>query len=292
MAGKFLLQRGLDVEDARIQAGLMNQLLMRALLDDVAILHHQDQIGLRERHHAMADDDGGGIAAMLLEGMADGRVGFGIHGGQGIVEDQDIVALHQGTGNGNALLLAARERYAALAHHRIPAVFAILDKAKGAGVHGRAFNGLLGGMGDGDAHVVAQRLGIQEGLLQHQAYMGAQVTAVNLLDIHAADGDAAALRLKEALHQVYDAALAAARSAQDGHGFAGGDGKAHILQDVAVAVIAEGDVIKHDIPVQGRLDSVRFGRLHGRAEDLVNALHSHKAFACVGQNAAQLADGP
>ena len=86
VAGKFLLQRGLDVKDARIQAGLMNQLLMRALLDDVTILHHQDQIGLRERHHAMADDDGGGIAAMLLEGMADGRVGVGIDGGQGFVD--------------------------------------------------------------------------------------------------------------------------------------------------------------------------------------------------------------
>ena len=102
----------------------MDQFFVGALLGHFAVLHHQDQVGLGQGDDAVADDEGGGVAAALFQRGTDLRVGLRVHGGQGVVENQNVVVLHQRAGNGDALLLPAGEGHAALAHQRIKALVA------------------------------------------------------------------------------------------------------------------------------------------------------------------------
>ena len=127
--------------------------------------------------------------------------------------------------------------------------------------------------------------------MQNQADVCAQIFAVNLLNIHAADGDFAARGRIQPLQQVHHGGFAAARAAQHCRRLARGDGEGHVAQHRHVVIrISEGHMVKHNIAVQVGLQGVRLIRLGFLVQNRLHALHRDHCFARVGQSAAQLAN--
>ena len=147
--------------------------------------------------------------------------------------------------------------------------------------------------GADDAHVFVDRFGVQEGLLENQAHMGTQMAAVDLPDVHAADGDFAISGLIEPLEQVHHGGFAAARAAQNRSCPARRNGKADVMEDGhAVIRIGEGHMVKDDIAMEIGLEGMGLLRFRILVEDLLDAAHGHHGLAGVAQRTPQGADRP
>lgn len=94
-------------------------------------------------------------AAQLL---LDHRLGFHIHGGGGIVQHQDLGIDQHRARDGRALLLAAGEAQAALAHDGLIAAGHLVDKFGGAGHVRRLDHALVRRVHPAKADVVFQRI--------------------------------------------------------------------------------------------------------------------------------------
>jgi len=80
----------------------MHQTLMRALLFDVAIFHHQEQIGLLDGGQSVGDDKARPALHQLVHGALDAVLGEGIDIGSGLVQEAE----HALSGGGHGLHLA------------------------------------------------------------------------------------------------------------------------------------------------------------------------------------------
>ena len=104
------------VPHGRIDAALRQQPVMGAALDDDALVEHQDLVGADHRRQAMRDDERGAAARYAFERVLYLAFGEGVERRGRLVEHQDRRRLQDGAGDGDALLLAARQLEAALAH--------------------------------------------------------------------------------------------------------------------------------------------------------------------------------
>lgn len=55
---------------------------------DLTLIQHDDLIGVLYRADPLCNNDFGGIGYIICKGILDTRIGFGIYGAGGIVEDQ------------------------------------------------------------------------------------------------------------------------------------------------------------------------------------------------------------
>src|SRR5471030_3045044 len=90
---------------------------MAALLHDAAALQHIDAIGVEYGRQAVGDQAGDGVAAGgdVADGLADLFFGERIERRGGFVEHQQLRPAKQRARDGEPLLLASRDLYAALA---------------------------------------------------------------------------------------------------------------------------------------------------------------------------------
>src|SRR5436309_7466953 len=101
--------------EVEVAAALRVQRLVRAALDDAAVLDHQDLVGAPDGREPVGDDEGGAVLHQVGEARLDERLGLGVEARGGLVEDQDARVGQDGAGDGDALALPAREPHAALA---------------------------------------------------------------------------------------------------------------------------------------------------------------------------------
>ena len=95
---------------------------MRALPHDHAVLHHEDEIGVRNGGNALGDDKGHALADSAAQRFLELGFGLGIDRTGRIVQNQNIGILRKGARDGKSLLLSAGEVLAALLHNRVNAV--------------------------------------------------------------------------------------------------------------------------------------------------------------------------
>ena len=60
---------------------------MRAQTHNLAILEHDDLVGVQDRRDALRDDEHRGIARLVLQCMAQGRIGLKVQGRKTVIED-------------------------------------------------------------------------------------------------------------------------------------------------------------------------------------------------------------
>ena len=60
---------------------------MRAQAHDLAILEHDNLVGVQNRRDALRDDEHRGVARLVLQRMAQGCIGLKVQGRKTIVED-------------------------------------------------------------------------------------------------------------------------------------------------------------------------------------------------------------
>ena len=109
-----------------------------------AVVQNDDEVGALHRADALGDDEFGHIGE-LGQGVADARLGGGIHGAGGVIEDQHLGVLEEGPGDAEALLLAARYIDAALAQVGIQALGHAVQELVGPGSPAGGQDLLVGG---------------------------------------------------------------------------------------------------------------------------------------------------
>ena len=148
---------------------------MRAFLDDAALIQHHDQVGIHHTLDAMGDDEGGAPNVQAAQRLTDEGLGFGIHRGGRVVQDQDARVFEQRAGDRDALLLPARQGDALFADQCIVSMGEGHDHV----MHRRHLRRLFHlGLGQVAPHairdVLADRAREQERLLLHRADLAAQ----------------------------------------------------------------------------------------------------------------------
>ena len=119
-----LLHLALAVPHGGIDAVLGEKFLMRAALGHLATLQHDDLVSVDDGGEAVGDDQRGAVGGdeVLSADLISSSVFEAVERRGGLVEDQDRRALEDGAGDGDALLLAARQLETALADRRVVAL--------------------------------------------------------------------------------------------------------------------------------------------------------------------------
>ena len=89
---------GLALPELRIEAALVEQLVMRALLDDATVLKHVDAVGIADGAETVGDDEAGAVRHEVLQRLLNLAFGFGVHAGGGFIKEEDWRIAQQGTG--------------------------------------------------------------------------------------------------------------------------------------------------------------------------------------------------
>ena len=78
---------------------------MCALLDDIAVLHHEDEVRVFDRREAVGYDEARAVLRQCIHGPLRQELRAGIDGGRRLIENEHRAVLHHGAGNGEQLLL-------------------------------------------------------------------------------------------------------------------------------------------------------------------------------------------
>src|SRR6266566_1651457 len=81
---------------------------------DASVVEYQESLAALQGARPMRDQDHGSVAHQVPHGAEDLRLGFGVDGARGLVEDEHRTVLQEGAGQRDALPLASRELRAAL----------------------------------------------------------------------------------------------------------------------------------------------------------------------------------
>mmetsp|Transcript_51359 Transcript_51359/g.164947 ORF Transcript_51359/g.164947 Transcript_51359/m.164947 type:complete len:264 (+) Transcript_51359:371-1162(+) len=164
--------RELPLLQVAVHPGLAReQGLVRAHFGNGSIFQHDDDVRGANRRQAVGDHDvraAGALRHERVQGVLHNTLGLGIQRRRRFVQEQDCRVGHQGTRDGDALLLAAGELNAALADHcRI-----LLREGANEVVAIRLPGGLLHSavrdlVAHAEADVLTNRRGEQYGFLRH-----------------------------------------------------------------------------------------------------------------------------
>src|SRR6266851_5180331 len=139
----------------RVVAATSEQFVVGAALGDGAFDQDNDLVGIADGGGAVGNQNGGAALHDAAQAAEDAFFGLGVHGGKGIVEDQDARIADDGAGNGGALLLSPGESDAALADHGFVGLAEVLDVAVQAGYIGGFADALLVVFGQAEGDVAA-----------------------------------------------------------------------------------------------------------------------------------------
>ena len=235
----FVLRRHEDVDDL-------------ALLDDLAVVHHDDALAdLLHDLHFMCDHDDREAELLVdaLEKREGGDSRLGVEGRGGLVGEKDLGVVGQGAGDADALLLAAGELGRILV-----GVFGEADELEkrldlfADDVLGRADEL------ERERDVVVDRAGAQqvEVLEDHAdaAAAFAQLVFGELGEVLAVDRDGAFAWAVEKVDAAHERALAGAGAADDAEDLAGADLDRHVVEGLELPtfrrLVGLGYVVKLD----------------------------------------------
>ena len=98
-----------------VEPTLCDELVVRALLDDTALIHDHDEIGIANRGEPVGDHERGAPLHQLRDAALDQRLRLGIDVGGRLVEDEHLGVAEQGARERDQLALSGREVRPALA---------------------------------------------------------------------------------------------------------------------------------------------------------------------------------
>ena len=245
---------------------------MRAGLDDVPLVHDDDRIRILDGGEAVRDDQARAAFHQAVHGLLDVFFSARIDVRGRLVEDEDVRVREERTADGDELPLALRDVVAGVGEQGLVSFGQggrdLVDVAEGGG----AFEVLLRGVRLGVAHVAADRVREEDRILQNDAHEIAQVVEGNVADVHAVEGDPAAVDVIESHQQVDDGRLAAPRGADEGDFFTCLDFEVEVVDDLLAGHVGEVHVLEFDDAFCGVHVHLAALVLGGGVHDLEDAL--------------------
>src|SRR5699024_9951957 len=160
-----------------------DQFVVAAALDDAALFQDDDAVGVADGGQPVGDDEGGAAVHQAVHAGLDHRLGAGVDGAGGLVQDQHRRVGHRRPGNGQQLALALGQVGAVAGQHGVVAVGQPADEAVRVGQFGGHHAFFVGGVQPAVADVVHHGAGDQVGDLQGDAKRAAQVGLYDLSDV-------------------------------------------------------------------------------------------------------------
>src|SRR5688572_22235022 len=115
-------------ENLPVGLGRGQELFVAADGGEAALAHDDDEVGPADLREPVSDQQGGAALGGAEDRLLDLVFGGAVDGGGRVVQDEDAWVGEEGTGQGEALALAAGERHAALAYHGLVAVLEAHDE--------------------------------------------------------------------------------------------------------------------------------------------------------------------
>ena len=191
---------------------------MGTLLDDAALVHHQDLVRAPHRLEPVGDHQHGLLPRQGFHSPLELILILGVHIGRGLIEDDDGRVLQETPGDGDALLLSAGERGSSLANYRIISIRQGGDKVVAARLFSGLHHLLMGSARAAELDVVLHRVGKEVHPLEHHAHLFHEGLQGVLPHIPAADGHTAAVHIPKPGDQVAESGLAGAGRSHNGGG--------------------------------------------------------------------------
>mmetsp|Transcript_10713 Transcript_10713/g.25405 ORF Transcript_10713/g.25405 Transcript_10713/m.25405 type:complete len:494 (-) Transcript_10713:604-2085(-) len=248
-AGRLLHSDELRVRAARLR----QQLLVRSLLDQLALLHHADVLRAADCGEAVRDDNGGAAGHEPLECALDEPFALRVQGRGRLVEEEHLGVLEDGPGDCHALLLPARQLHPALADGGLVAGRELQDEGVGVRRLGGTPDLRLGGARPAVGDVLVDGRGEQGGLLGDEPDLAPEPLEVELAKGDAVEADAPGQGVVVPLHERYDRGLPAARLTNQGHGLAGPRGEGDPIEHLGLRPrrVREFDAAQGDLARNG-----------------------------------------
>ena len=182
----------------------------------------------------------GADAAQRIE---DGGLGLGVHGGGGVVQDQNSRLDEKSAGQRDALALSSGQGESALTDEAVVSLGQGVDEGRGLRQPRRMLDLLRGGVGPAESDVGGDGVGEEERLVEHQRDGLAQGCRVEVVDIDrrsvGRQGDLSLSRAVEAREQECECGLSRTRVADDGHRLTGRDGQVQAGEHLAFGLEPE-----------------------------------------------------
>src|SRR5688500_14461152 len=230
----------------RVETLLGHQLVVGALLYHLAVLQHDDQVGVADRREAVRDDERGPAGEQLAQRPLDAALGPDVDRRRRLVEDQDPRVRKERASEGDELSLAEREARAALLEVRLVAVLEPHDEVMGTdGLRGG--DDLLGArvrLAEGD--VVADGAGEQEALLWDDPELATERLLRDGRRVDSVDRDPPLRGVVEAGEQLGDRRLPRAGVAHERDGRAGRDVEVDLVQHLRTGPVREAHALELD----------------------------------------------
>ena len=136
------------------------------MLDDTALIHHQDHVGGQDGAEPVGDDQAGAFLHNPLQGLLNEGLALAVEIAGGFVQYQDARIFENDPGNGNPLLFTPAQAVASLTHHRVVAIRQAGDEMVDIGRLAGRLNVGLGGVGLG-----IEQVGLQ-GVVEEIGFLG------------------------------------------------------------------------------------------------------------------------
>ena len=217
---------------------------MRTPLHNLAISQHQDEVRFAHRAQAVCNHKGRPPLHHGNHRTMDEAFGFHIDTGRGVVEHQNGGIEQDRPGDGETLLLSARQGDATLADVGVIAVGETHDLIVQLGDLSRLDHIVNIGMGNPVSNVVADRGIEEEHVLLYHAHVAPQGVQGKVPDVVTVDDNPPLGDIIEAGQQIDDRALATARCAQKGNHLSGCHFHRHVFERGGLWVIREGNIVK------------------------------------------------
>ena len=237
----------LAVVERGIEPAAREQLAVRALLDDIAVAHDEDAVGIADGAQAVRDDKARAAAHEVVHRLLNELLGAGVDRAGRLVEDEDGSVGEHGARDGQQLLLPLGDVRRLLVELHLVTAGRRADEGVGArGLRRRDDLG-VGRVGAAVADVFHDRALEEPRVLQHHAEGTPQITARIVAHVAPVDEDGAGVHIVKAHEQLDHGGLAGAGRADDGDSPARRHVAAPVVDDRLREIVAEAHVAERHV---------------------------------------------
>ena len=201
----------------RVSTALGDELLVRAELDDLAVVDDCDAIGAHRGGESVRHDDRGTTLEDRVEAGLHQRLRLEVEVRRRLVEHEHARPGEERAGERDELPLTRRERHAAFVHRRVEPLGEPVDEVGQPDAMDRLPDLVVGGVRLRELDVVADVPGEEERLLRNDAQLPAQRFDRDVAQVVAVDGDAALGGVVEPRDELGDGRLPGTRRADERH---------------------------------------------------------------------------